>query len=369
VNKLSPLVAAALLTLPRLASAEDPQPPTSPADATKPAAEPAKPPPWYSTITLAGTVDGYYQLRVDAAQDAPLVGRVFDNAAGFNLGYAKLSVAMAPAPAGFRLDVGYGPAADVISGATSSLKYVQQAYVAMLLGPIEVDLGRFVTSAGAEVIEAKDNWIYSRSLLFGLIPFTHVGVRASVPVVPNLVLTLGVNNGWDVLTGGQPAKTGQVSLAYSGPSSSTAAVNVYTGINPTTFSGAPNTTFWRTLVDVVLGASFGPLDLNLNGDWSTEAADTWYGGALMARYHLPGDVARISARGEVVKDKHGVRFATGTDTTVTEGTLSVAIPVGGSSEVRVEGRFDHASENVFAKSSTSPNDNQVTATLAALAWF
>jgi len=29
-----------------------------------------------------------------------------------------------------------------------------------------MDLGKFVTSAGAEVIEAKDNWNYSRSLLF-----------------------------------------------------------------------------------------------------------------------------------------------------------------------------------------------------------
>jgi hypothetical protein len=28
-----------------------------------------------------------------------------------------------------------------------------------------MDFGKFVTSAGAEVIEAKDNWNYSRSLL------------------------------------------------------------------------------------------------------------------------------------------------------------------------------------------------------------
>ena len=37
-----------------------------------------------------------------------------------------------------------------------------------------MDFGKFVTSAGAEVIEAKDNWNYSRSLLFvNAIPYLH----------------------------------------------------------------------------------------------------------------------------------------------------------------------------------------------------
>ncbi len=359
-------IAAALLT--PLAALGQATPPAAPAP-TAPAATPesAKPPPWYTTVTFNGMVDAYYQVRADAAQDVTNVGRVFDAASGFNLGYAKLTAAMAPAPAGFRLDLGFGPAADVITPA-SSAKYVQQAYAAVLLGPVELDLGRFVTSAGAEVIEAKDNWIYSRSLLFGLIPFTHVGAKATATVMPGLTATLGVNNGWDVIAGGQPAKTGQLSLAYSGPSSSTVAVNLYEGINPTTYSGTANTKFYRTLVDVVAGASFGPLDVNANLDWSTEAADTWYGGALMARYHLLGDIARVSARGEVVKDKNGVRFTGFPDVTVYEGTLSFALPVGGNSELRLEGRYDHASQQIFSKGLASTN-NQFTGTLAALAWF
>ena len=39
-----------------------------------------------------------------------------------------------------------------------------------------MDFGKFVTSAGAEVIESKDNWNYSRSLLFAYaIPYWHFG--------------------------------------------------------------------------------------------------------------------------------------------------------------------------------------------------
>jgi hypothetical protein len=358
-------IAAVLLT-PLAALAQTT--PAEPAPAAPAATlESAKPSPWYSTVTFGGAVDAYYMVRFDAAQDTVTSFRAFDAATGFNLGYAKLTAAMAPSPAGFRLDLGFGPSADVVTPGTTA-KYVQQAYVALQLGPVELDVGRFVTSAGAELIEAKDNWIYSRSLLFNLIPFTHVGAKATATLIPGLTATLGVNNGWDVIGGGQPAKTGQLSLAYAGPSSSLVAVNLYEGINPTTYTNATNTTFYRTLVDIVAGASFGPLDVNANFDWSTEAADSWYGGALMARYHLLGDIARVSVRGEIVKDLNGVRFGTGTDTTVVEGTLSAALPVATNAELRAEVRYDHADEDIFQKG-VLPSNHQVTGTVAALAWF
>jgi len=361
-------IAAVLLT--PLAALAQTTPPAEPAPAAPAATlESAKPSPWYSTVTFGGTVDAYYMVRFDAAQNTATGSRAFDAATGFNLGYAKLTAAMAPSPAGFRIDLGFGPTADIVTPASgASAKYVQQAYVALQLGPVELDLGRFVTSAGSEVIEAKDNWIYSRSLLFNLIPFTHVGAKATATVIPGLTATLGVNNGWDQIGGGQPAKTGQLSLAYAGPSSSIVAVNLYEGINPTTYTGDANTTFYRTLVDVVAGASFGPLDVNANFDWSTEAADTWYGGALMARYHLLGDIARVSVRGEIVKDLNGVRFGSGTDTTVEEGTLSAALPVGSNAELRAEVRYDHADQDIFKKGDLGSN-HQVTGTVAALAWF
>lgn len=329
-----------------------------------PAPEATKVPPWYSTVTVSGLVDGYYQLRFDAAQDAPLGRRAFDTGTGFQLGYARVSAAMAPAPAGFRIDLGFGPTADVLG--VDAGRHVQQAYAAMKFGPVEVNFGRFSTSAGGEVMEAKDDWLYSRSLLFFLEPATHTGVRVVVPI-RSMVLTVGVNNGWDVVAPSYSGKTGQLSLAWTGPSATTLAINAYLGQNPTTWDGSANTTGkFRTFVDAVAMTAVGPFALSANFDWGTEAADTWWGGSLMARYTFPKDILRVTARGGFVKDYNGVRLGS---TEGYEGTLGVSYPVGSNSELRAEVRYDRSSASVFANGSATGTSDQITGTLAALAWF
>lgn len=361
----------AILLIP-LAGQADGTPAAAPAAAPAAPAEPPKPPPWYTTVTLNGLVDGYYQLRLDAAQNAPLENRAFDGSTGFALGYAKLSLAMAPAPAGFRIDVGFGQAADAIDAAaafsagssgSTVAHYLQQAYAAMKFGTVEVDLGRFSTSAGAEVIEAKDNWLYSRSLVFFYEPLTHTGLRVTVPVNDQFSFILGANNGWDAVSTKFAGKTGQVSLAYSGPNSTSLGVNAYIGENPTVWSGAPNTTGQvRTFLDFVAGTTLGPVGLLANFDYATENGNDWLGGSLAVRYSFTGDVARLTARGEYLKDSR-----TPTEVDLYEGTVGLSYPVGANSELRLEGRYDHASVNVY--NNGPPTDNQVTGTLAALAWF
>jgi Putative beta-barrel porin-2, OmpL-like. bbp2 len=367
---------------PPVAAAEPSSAASAPAAAGAPAdskpAEPAKPPPWYTAVTLSGTVDAYYQLRLDAAQDAPLAQRAFDGPTGFTLGHAVLSAAMAPAPAGFRIDLDFGNTASVIDAVSAAAagtsgntvgNHVLQAYAAMKLGPAELDLGRFVTSAGAEVVPAKDNWLYSRSLLFNLIPITHTGARVTVPVNEQISVRVGVSNGWDVVNTSYAGKTAEVQAAYSGPNSTTVALTGYFGPNPTLWSGALNTgSSWRSLVDLVAGTTVGPLGLNLNVDYGNEAGNSWYGAAVMARYSLPGDALRVTGRFEYVKDENGVRFATGTDTNLWELTAGASCPVGSNSEIRLEFRLDKASQNVFTPAS-GPKDTQATATLAALVWF
>ena len=51
---------------------------------------------------------------------------------------------------------------------------------------LQVDAGKFVTHMGFEVIESKDNWNYSRGLLFQFaIPYFHTGVRVTGPINDN----------------------------------------------------------------------------------------------------------------------------------------------------------------------------------------
>lgn len=389
-------IAAAVFMLPLVASADEaPRPgdgPGAPGPATVPSVtanapgaaegakpgEPARPPPWYSAVTVNGLVSGYYQARLDAAQDAPLTGRAFDAPLGFTLDQALLSASMAPGPVGFRLDLLFGNTNSVIDAISASAagttgptvaNHVLQAYAALKLGPAELNVGRFVTSASAEVVPVKDNWLYSRSLLFNLVPVTHTGARVTVPVTDTITVQGSVVDGWDAVTSPLPGKTGELQIAYSGPNATTLAITSYIGDNPTVWSGAPNTTGkLRTLVDAVAGTTVGPLGLSLNADWANEAADAWYGFSAMARYALPGDFLRVTGRGEYVRDCSGARFGTGKDTEVWEVTTGLSVPVASNAEIRAELRFDKATRALFTPAS-APKDSQATATLAALAWF
>jgi hypothetical protein len=353
------LIAALALTAPDAVRA---QPTTAAAPEAAPAAAESK---WYEAIEVHGLADAYYGLRLDAAQTNPAEGRAFDDLNGFNLGYAELSVSSEPAPAGFRIDLGYGRAADKITPEATvdalgigGIRFVQQAYAALKFGAVQLDVGRFVTSAGAEVIEAKDNWMYSRSFLFNNIPATHVGARATITTpVEGLTAVVGVNNGWDVVDPNSPHKTGQLAFTY-GKEQTTLAGSLFVGKQP----GVDDT---RTLLDLIAQQGFGPLALNVNFDYFDEGDASWWGVAAMGKYTLPNDVVRLSARGEYVDDKDG--FITGiADNSLIEFTGGVALAVGSSAELRLEARYDMSDEALFLGGT---EDKQITGTLSALVWF
>ena len=66
-----------------------------------------------------------------------------------------------------------------------------------LLPRLTLDFGKFYTTAGAEVIHANKNWLYSRSLLFNNIPLLHTGARANLKVNDMMSLQASVVNGWN----------------------------------------------------------------------------------------------------------------------------------------------------------------------------
>lgn len=367
--------AAALLA--PLAALAQTQPPAS-APAAQAATEPAKPPPkWYDTVEIHGLVDASFSANLNQAQGSPNELRVFDALNGFQLSYAKLWTQLAPTTpftAGFRFDIGFGQAAAILNGSGSyglgrsstpssgiGALALQQAYGTLKLPyEIVVDGGKFVTNAGAEVIEAKDNWLYSRSLLFGFaIPFTHTGLRATFPIpgVEGLSFMAGLFNGFDDPPGPVgSSKVGHAALLYSGPSSTTAVLNFLYG-KP--LPGQQD----KALVDVVLGRAFGDLSLNVNFDYGDQNGVKYWGVAGMARYSLLGDKLRVAVRGEYLDDGDGLIF--GAPNKYYEGTLGIAVPVGSQVELRIEGRHDRMDTAAFA----TGKDNQTTLQVAVLAWF
>ena len=63
---------------------------------------------------------------------------------------------------------------------------------------LDLMFGQWVTTVGAEVISGPDNYLYSRSMLFGLAePFLHTGAKATYYFDPNNSVYFAVVRGWD----------------------------------------------------------------------------------------------------------------------------------------------------------------------------
>jgi hypothetical protein len=178
--------------------------------ATAPAAAPATPPGAWKVagIDVSGMADGYFSLGFNHPADNESLLRNFDDKANeVELNMAKVTMDLAPKPTepiGVHLDVGFGRAFDIMSATekdASFMRFFEQGYVYVKPASwkgIEVDLGKFVTSAGAEVIETSSNFNYSRSLLFSwAIPYDHFGMRVSAPIGKQFTAGVQLVSGWN----------------------------------------------------------------------------------------------------------------------------------------------------------------------------
>ena len=155
------------------------------------AAAPAAAPTWsVGPMDLSGFIDGYYSFnfnRPNTSDGYDQINQLYnfnDKTDQFELSAAKLTLNHDPDPVGAHVDFVYGRTNELINAAPTtrlrrSASYIEQAFLSLKppkAKGFEMDFGKFVTSAGAEVIEAKDNWNYSRSLLFvKAIPYWHFG--------------------------------------------------------------------------------------------------------------------------------------------------------------------------------------------------
>ena len=158
-------------------------------------------------IDFSGMFDGYYSFNDNHPLSRLNTLYNFDDKADqVELNMLKLTASRDPDPIGFRVDVGFGRIFELIHTPLpypDGFRFIEQAYISVKPKSwkgLEVDLGDFVTSAGAEVIETKDNWNYSRSLLFALaVPYYHFGVRTSMPIGKSFTAGVQVVNGWNTI--------------------------------------------------------------------------------------------------------------------------------------------------------------------------
>jgi len=225
---------------------------------------------------------------------------------------------------------------------------VRQAFLQYATGPLTVMAGKFVTLAGAEVINPTLNTNFSRSLLFfDSEPLTHTGIRATYAVNDTITVTGGVNNGWNSTSTGYGSKTGELGIAWA------AANKMFALSTQAYFGKAEAFDAEKTLVDVVgTYNATSSLTFIINFDWDQQKfADgspsaSWNAAALYGNYAF-NDQWRVSVRVEYLDDKDG--FVTGVTQTLKEGTITFGYAPVKSFELRFEGRYDKAQEPIFYK--------------------
>jgi hypothetical protein len=300
---------------------------------------------------ISGFVDGYYQYNfnnpVTRQSGQERTFDVFQNS--FSLNLAELSFAKVPTPdsrGGFRIDLDYGHTQDIVNGndpvATNGLNNVGQAYLSYQADVgkgLQIDFGKFVTPLGYEVIKTKDDWNYSRSLLFTLaIPFYHVGFRASYNVNDKVALAGFVVNGWNNARTVIDEKTviGQVTLK---PTSAFTVSETYIG-GPQ----LPNTHTWRQVADTVATYNLNSkLSLAGNYDYGTDkqsgAVVRWSGVAGYGRYQANNWFA-LTPRWEFYSDPQG--FTSGAAQDLKEFTMTSEFKHKDGVIARLEYRYDYS---------------------------
>ncbi|MGH8679610.1 MAG: porin [Burkholderiales bacterium] len=336
-----------------------------------------------SGMSLSGYIDAAYShLSGTGLFTSGTADRVFDTEPNsFNLHQAAITVAKQPKEGfGGVVNLIAGKDAQVIhsfDGGTSSNFDVTQAYAQYAKGPLTVIAGKYVTNAGAEVINSTSDVNYSRSILFGYaIPFTHTGLRATYAVNDMLSVFGGVNNGWDDVKDTNKQKTLELGLSVTPIKSLTIAAVDYAGterVGGLTASGPEGK---RNILDLV--ATFTATDklsFVLNYDYgSQDNASTvtpngkakWSGLAGYANFQFT-DTWRLSVRGEYFNDKDGYR--TGVVQKWKEGTVTLAYLPAKYVEIRGEVRGDRSDVASFMKSDGTASKSQASYGLEAIYKF
>jgi hypothetical protein len=380
------LLSVAALSLALVAGAQTPA--TAPADTAAAPASAAQAPapapdpkPWrVGPMDVSGFLDGYYSYNSnDPSEDNN--GKIND-LYNFNdktnqwaLNGAKLTLNHDPAPIGARVDLVYGRINKLVN-ASNQLEFVEQAYFSVKppkAKGFELDLGKFVTSAGAEVIESKDNWNYSRSILFAwAIPYYHFGLRSSMPVSKTETIGVQLVNGWNNIVNDVGGPTVGVTSSYvkpkytwnadfyTGPANYTEQ-HGYRNLFDTTVLLTPNSKF-NAYINYDIGANSDSIHNGI-GDNKT---NLWQGVAFAAHQQISSKFAG-TGRIEVFNDRDG--YSTGVAQTVKEFTATGEYhwPLG--LIARAEYRHDWSDQPYFHKNADSMVDSQNTFTIGLIAIF
>ncbi len=383
----------------------------APAPATAAAALPTSAPPATSAATglagllgpttLSGFVDVYYGYNSNQPANRTTALRNFDvNSSQFALNMLELVADKAPdataSRVGYHIALGFGQAMNLVNGGeiaspnvpgtpvlappstiTNFDQYLKEGYLEYL-APVgkglQINVGKFVTPAGAEVIETKDNWNYSRGLLFSwAIPYFHFGMSGKYAFNNKFALTGYLMNGWNNSVDNNSGKTTGFSAAWT-PSGKFSLIENYL-VGPE--QSNDNSDFRHLTDTVVTYTPNSKLSLMANYDYGHDRAAllgpglptsaVWWTGIAGYIKYAPNATWAIATRGEWFKDHNG--FSTGTAQNVGEFTLTLQRMLASKIITRLEFRRDMSDQNVFPYRTGLLRDAQNTVTLGMVYAF
>lgn len=313
--------------------------------------------------TLSGFVDGYYGFNFNHPQNRTSNFRAFDGPANqFSLNMVELMAEKTPDAAnsrlGYRVALGFGNAMNVVNSTDAAglgfAQYLKEAYFSYLApvgnNGLQLDFGKFVTPHGAEVIETKDNWNYSRGLLFAYaIPYFHFGLRSKYTFNSKYALSAFVVNGWNNIVDNNTGKTYGVTFNWNPNKKFGLAQGYMAGPEQTGINGN-----WRQLSDTVVTiAPTDKLSFILNYDYGRGDRMAgvvnpvyWTGVAGYVRYAFNGRDA-FAVRYEWLDDPQG--FTTGTAQQLKEITGTFERRVAQHLLTRLEYRHDYSNQPTFVE--------------------
>lgn len=327
------------------------------------------------TLDLSVLVDGYYSFNSNHPASGFNTLRNFEVKSNqFSLNMTKLSVSHAADPVGFTFEAGFGRAWQVFHATEPAgqgiVNYIPQAYVTFKSdkwGGLQLDFGKFYTSAGAELTENNLTWSYGRGYLYTNGPYYHFGARVSKPLTSKFTVGLQVVNGWNNVEDNNSGKTIGITTAWTG--SKVSWYNTfYTGPEKTgTNRGRRN--FYDTVVNLNPNkrtSFYVNFDYGRENQAIQQRAAEWIAIGVAGRLQTTDHTA-VALRYENYNDRQG--FITGTAQDLNSFTLTGEYKWTQALLARLEYRRDWSAQPYFERGLQGLGKNQNTLTLGFVAYF
>ena len=273
----------------------------------------------------------------------------------------------------------------------SEWRHIQEAWAAWTLCPkLELSAGLFLSPIGPESVQTKDDWNWSRSNLYFMLPYFHAGVRVKHAIGDSGLSVIGaIYNGWNnaVDENRSPAFAAIVNYQQG---AWTAQAQYLAGVQRP--DGGPDVQHWRHLFDAFVQGPVPGVDhlsFIVHGDGGFERAapgasdrPQWLAGAAYLKYDLTPRLS-VAARGDVFREwrpvgESPIFLPSGIEWIASETATVSLRPVDGL-DLRLEYRHDSAADAAFFSGTVLTDtttglaianaSSQDTVTGGFIAWF